>query len=270
MSCSDPNLQQIPRGSDYRRCFAARPGFVLVKADYSQIELRIAAKIADEPVMLAAYRDGRDLHTLTAARLLGKRPEEVAKADRQLAKAVNFGLLFGMGWKSLRGYALANYGVRMTDDEAQAYREAFFRLYPGLRGWHRRVGGRVEALFDRDPAGTHEVRTLGGRRRVLPVAKRDAAGQPYPNRTEALNTPVQGAGADGLKAAVALLWQRRVECPGAAPVLFCHDEVVVEAAAADADRAAVWLRKAMADGMAPLIAPVPVEVEVAVGRTWGG
>jgi DNA polymerase-1 len=269
MSCTDPNLQQIPRGLDYRRCFVARPGRVLVKADYSQVELRIAAKIADEPAMIAAYRDGKDLHALTASAVLGKPVEGVTKADRQLAKAVNFGLLFGMGWKSLKVYARANYGVTLTDDEARRYRDAFFRAYPKLRSWHRRVGGHVENLFKKDPAATHETRTLADRRRVLPVAK-GTAERRYPNVTEALNTPVQGTGADGLKMAIGLLWERRAECPGVVPVLFCHDEIVLEAPADAAERAANWLKAAMVDAMSALLAPVPVEVEVTVGRTWGG
>jgi DNA polymerase-1 len=85
-----------------------------------------------------------------------------------------------------------------------------------------------------------------------------------------LNTPVQGTGADGLKRALGLLWERRSECPEAVPVLVVHDEIVVECAVTQADAAAVWLKRAMLDGMAPLVDPVPVEVEVAIGRTWAG
>ncbi|QJW92578.1 DNA polymerase [Frigoriglobus tundricola] len=270
MSCSDPNLQQIPRGSEYRRCFVARPGCVLVKADYSQVELRIAAKVADEPVMIAAYRDGRDLHTLTAARVLGKPVADVTKADRQLAKAVNFGLLYGMGWRSLKGYAKSNYGVELTDAQAKGYRDAFFRAYPALQAWHARTEAEVKRRFHAGPEGTHTVVTLGGRRRVLPVAKRDAKGQPYPNKTDALNTPVQGTGADGLKAAIARLWERRAECPGAVPVVFAHDEIVLEVPEARSARVADWLTACMVEAVAPLIAPVPIAVEVTTGRTWGG
>jgi DNA polymerase-1 len=102
-SCSDPNLQQVPRDPRYRRCFVAPEGRVLVKADYSQLQLRIAAKVAGDRAMLDAYARGLDLHTLTARRITGK--ADVTKADRQLAKAVNFGLLFGLGAKGLRGYA---------------------------------------------------------------------------------------------------------------------------------------------------------------------
>jgi DNA polymerase-1 len=88
--------------------------------------------------------------------------------------------------------------------------------------------------------------------------------------TEILNTPVQGTGADGLKCALGLLWDRRAECPGAFPVLLVHDEIVVECDEDQAETVSAWLKKAMADGMGPLIDPVPVEVEVGVGRTWGG
>jgi DNA polymerase-1 len=269
MSCAEPNLQQIPRGAGYRRCIVARPGRVLVKADYSQIELRIAAKIADETAMIAAYRDGADLHTLTAAAVTGKPFEDIGKADRQLAKAVNFGLLYGMGCKTLAGYARSNYGVTLAEAEAKRYRDKFFRAYPGLKAWHHRVTRTVEAAFTRDPNATHETRTLLGRRRVLPVAA-GPADRRYPSVNDALNTPVQGTGADGLKLALGLLWERRADCPGATPLIFCHDEIVVEAPADRADAAAAWLKSAMIDGMAPLIAPVPVEVEVTTGPTWGG
>jgi DNA polymerase-1 len=270
MSCSGPNLQQLPNDPVYRLCFAARPGHVLVKADYSQVELRIAARVADERLMLDAYRDGRDLHTLTAARMLGKAEADVTKADRQLAKAANFGLLYGMGRRKLAAYALAGFGVRLSEAEAGRHRRAFLAAYPALRRWQERVGGRVEESFRKDPGSVIESRTLGGRRRLIPVAVRPPARPAYPNRTAALNFPVQGTGADGLKAAIGLLWERRAECPAAVPVIFCHDEIVIEAPAADATAAAAWLKRAMVDGMAPLIAPVPVEVDVSVGPTWGG
>jgi DNA polymerase-1 len=248
-SCSDPNLQQVPRDPRYRRCFVAPPERVLVKADYSQLQLRIAAKVADEQAMLAAYARGLDLHTLTARQLTGK--PGVTKADRQLAKAVNFGLLFGLGARGLRGYARSNYGLDLTEAQAAQYRRAFFAAYPGLQRWHRRAGN----------SRARECRTLACRRRLLDDKT------PYTHR---LNTPVQGTEADGAKQAMALLWERRHVCPGAFPVLFVHDEIVVEADAGRADAAAAWLRQAMLDGMAPLLDPVPVEVEVKVAPTWGG
>jgi DNA polymerase-1 len=248
-SCSAPNLQQVPRDPRYRRCFVAPPGRVLVKADYSQLQLRIAAKVAGDQAMLDAYARGDDLHTLTAQQITGK--AEVTKPDRQLAKAVNFGLLFGLGARGLREYARGNYGLGLTEAEARNYRKAFFAAYPGLERWHRRAG----------TSSARECRTLAGRRRLLDDKT------PYTHR---LNSPVQGTEADGAKVAMALLWERREQCPDAFPVLFCHDEIVVEADAPQADAAAAWLRQAMLDGMTPLVAPVPVEVEVTVSRTWGG
>lgn len=270
MSCSGPNLQQIPRTGEYRRCFVARPGCVLVKADYSQIELRVAAVVAGEDAMIRAYAEGRDLHALTASALLGKPIEEVAKGDRQLAKAINFGLLFGMGWKSLGQYAAANYGVTLTDAEAQRYRDAFFRTYPKLLAWHRRVEERLKTQIRRDPEAVLVESTRGGRRCSLPAARRNAAGKPFPNKSEFLNFPVQGTAADGMKSAIGLLWERRRECPGAVPVLFVHDEIVIECPESAAESAKAWLSRCMVDGMAPLVSPVPVEVEATVGTTWGG
>jgi DNA polymerase-1 len=248
-SCSDPNLQQVPRDERYRRCFAAPPGRVLVKADYSQLQLRIAAKVSGDQAMLAAYRAGEDLHTLTARQITGQ--QDVSKDDRQLAKAVNFGLLFGLGANGLRGYARSNYGLELTPEQAAQYRRAFFAAYPGLERWHKRAGN------SRAP----ECRTLAGRRRLLDGRT------PYTHR---LNTPVQGTEADGAKLAMALLWERRGEAPGAFPVLFCHDEIVVECDAGQAEAVKDWLTGAMVEAMAPLIDPVPVGVDVKAGRTWGG
>src|SRR5262249_20271464 len=148
--------------------------------------------------------------------------------------------LYGMGAKGFRVYARSNYGVELSLDEAERYRRAFFDAYPGLRRWHRSM-----------PEGETETRTLAGRRR---------AG--VRRVTEKLNTPVQGTGADGLKEALALLWERRAEVPGAFPVLAVHDEIVIECGIDQADQVAAWLKQAMLDGMAPMVEPVPVEVEV--------
>src|SRR5215217_2754045 len=112
MACDHPNLQNIPRNGPLRNYIRAPEGRIFVIADYSQIELRIAAKISGDQEMLCAYAEGRDLHTFTAQSLIGR--EEISKEDRKLAKAVNFGLLYGMGVKGLQSYALKSYGVRMS------------------------------------------------------------------------------------------------------------------------------------------------------------
>jgi DNA polymerase-1 len=218
MSCSNPNMQQLPRDKAYRRCVVAPPGRVLIKADFSQIELRIAAKVSGDEALLDAYTKGADVHSQTARRVLGK--QDVSREDRQLAKALNFGLLYGMGAERFRENATAEYRLDLSAEQAGRYRDAFFRAYPGLRDWHRSVGRTADAAID--------TRTLAGRRR-LGVAR----------YTEKLNTPVQGTGADGLKLALALLWERREQCLGAFPVLAVHDEIVVEADEAQADAASV-------------------------------
>jgi DNA polymerase-1 len=249
MSSSRPNMQNVPGRAEYRGCFRAPDGRVLIKADFSQIELRVAAKVASETRMIEAYRRGDDLHVLTARQLTGR--AEVTKAERKLAKPVNFGLIYGLGAASLRRKAKAEYGVELTAAQAEAYRQAFFRAWPGIPAWHRRLAR----------AGGTETRTLTGRRCVV---ARDFW---HGGRA---NYVVQGSAGDGFKLALALLWERRHQCPRAFPVLAVHDEIVVEADAGQADTAVAWLRQAMLDGMAPLLDPVPVEVEVQVAHTWGG
>jgi DNA polymerase-1 len=249
MSCTDPNLQQVPRTPAYRACFRPPAGRVFVIADYSQVELRIAAQICGDATMRAAYQVGADLHARTAATVLGCEETAVTKEQRQLAKALNFGLQFGMGAKTLRAHAARDYGVQLSETEADRFRQKFFQTYPGLHRWHREHAG--------DKAAPIETRTLAGRRRQS-VAK----------FTEQVNTPVQGTGADGLKAALALLWERRDVCRTAVPVFAVHDEVVVEVDATDADAVRAWLVSAMEDGMQPLLPDVPVVVESAIGADW--
>ena len=254
MACDHPNLQNIPRRGPLRSYIRAPEGRVFVIADYSQMELRIAAKISSDKEMLSAYTEGRDLHTLTARSLTGR--EEVTKDDRMLAKAVNFGLLYGMGAKVLQSYALRSYGVEMSLEEAAHYRRSFFKTYPGLKRWHeheRRAWQR----------GDTETRTLTGRRRM-----------DVERLTDRLNAPVQGSEADGLKLALPLLWERRGECSEAVPVLVCHDEIVVECNAEQAADVETWLEIALVEGMDTVLTgtedvDVPVEVETRIARSWG-
>lgn len=255
MACSKPNLQQLPPA--VRRHVRAPEGKALIKADYSQIELRIAAKVSGDKRMLEAFSSGEDIHTITASSLTGR--EEVTKEERKLAKAINFGLLYGMSPSGLKNYARANYGVEMSAEEAEHYWQSFFETYPGLKSWHDREYRRLKQ-------NATETRTLTGRR---------ACG--IEKLTERLNFPVQGTGADGLKLALALLYERRDEYPGAVPILAVHDEIVVECDEADAEKASEWLRRAMVDGMERVLNAsatngqrVPVEVESAVGRSWTG
>jgi DNA polymerase-1 len=257
-SCKGPNLQQVPKDDRYRRCFVAPPGRVFVKADYNQLQRRLAAKIADEPTMMKAYQKGRDLHTLTARNITGK--NGVTKEERQLAKVLNFGLLFGMGVDRLREYARQEYGVELSEEDAKQHRSSFFASYPALAERHNQAA-REQHLARLDERRKNESRTILGRHRLFD------AGTPLTFR---LATPVQGSEADGAKLAMALLWERREQCPGAFPVLFVHDELVIEVDENRADAAAEWLKQAMVEGMKDILAPVPCEVEVSIGRTWGG
>ena len=249
MTCRDPNVQQIPREAAYRACFTAAEGCRLVVADYATIEGRLAAVVAEEPRLLRLFQEGVDWHDHTTRILLGREPADAAERRRmrQVSKSANYGLLFGMGVERFRSYAAANYGVELDPREAATIRRRWLAGYPAIAAWHLRQSAAAE-----------DVRTLAGRRRRA-VAR----------FTEKLNTPVQGLAADGLKAALARLWERRAECPRAWPVLVVHDEVVFETAAEDAAATAEWLRTHLAEGMAAVVGHrVPIVVEPAVGDSW--
>jgi DNA polymerase-1 len=199
--------------------------------------------------MIAAFQNGDDLHALTARQILGK--DEVSKEERQLAKAIIFGTVFGMAPKGLQSYSQSNYGVEMSEADAERHWAAFYDGYPGLWARYRRIArSRYRPI---------ETRTLIGRRcRGVDLL------------TKKLNTPIQGSAADGLKMTLSLLYERRHECPNAVPAIVVHDEVVLEVLKADADAVVAWLRQAAMDAMGPMLAPVPVEIEVAVLKSWGG
>ena len=234
LACRKPNIQNPPKESDFRALFAAPHGRVMVVADYSQIELRVVALVAQEKTMLAAYRQGIDLHRKTAAALTGVPLEAVTKAQRQLAKAVNFGLLFGQGAAGLAKYAKTQYGVDMSLKQAERYRQAFFDTYPGLRRWQRRTAELAEA--------SHSVRTPSGRVRTFKRKR----GKSY--FTAFLNTPVQGGAAEVMLAALAAL-DRRLKGLDAKLVNVVHDEIVLEVAADQAAAAKTAVEEAMVEGM---------------------
>ena len=230
-SCSAPNLQNAPRLAAFRRLFHPEHElYRLIVADYSQIELRIAALMAGDQTMLQAYRDGVDLHKLTASIIAGIPLDDVTKAQRQAAKAINFGLIYGMQPPSLRLYAKANYGVEMTEQDAQEAHRTFFAHYQGIHRWHAVTKAR----------GTYDktVRTAAG-------LVRDMGQEPGGWKlTNALNTPVQGSGAEVLLRALAKL-------PTALNGLDCrvihhvHDEIILECAETDIEAGKAALQAAM-------------------------
>ena len=255
MACFDPNLQNPPREAAFRALFRAPEGRRMVVADYAQIELRVAAEVAGDRTMLDAYRRGEDLHRRTAAAIAGVDVEDVTPEQRQLAKAVNFGLLYGQGARGLASYARASYGVDMTVAEAAAAREAFFATYSGLATWQRESAREAERAM--------LVRTRSGR--VFDF-RRSRFGYSYP---EALNIPIQGAAAEVLMAALGALPERLAGLD-AKLVNVVHDELVLEVAESDLDRTRDALEQAMVAGMLAVFPNAPTEglVDASVGQDW--
>jgi DNA polymerase-1 len=256
LSSARPNLQNIPRDPRYRACFKPAQGRVLVKADYNQIELRAAAAfmdlLYDDRSLAEAFRRGEDIHSLVAREVLGI--PSPTKEDRQRAKAISFGQLYGQSVEGFRRYA-ETHGVKFAPEEAHQVLDRFFRLFPGFqkaRAWaYSRHFETMDAIY-----------TLGGRRILNPAAM---------SPQERLNLPVQGSAADGLKAALGLLWERRSELPeGACPVLCVHDELVIECRREDAEEVVRVVQEVMTEGMQRILKTVPVMVEATVCQDWSG
>ena len=206
MTCSDPNLQQIPRDEQFRASVVAPAGWSFIDADFSQMELRLLAIVAEDENMCNAFMEGKDLHTVTS---------EALGCDRQIAKSANFGLAYGSGAKGLRNYA-AGMGVQITLEEATAVRQQWLDTYYGVKSWHRRLAKES----DRTEGGMPALHVPGSRmRRFLPGDM---------NRlTVRANTPIQGAGAAILKCALGTLWK---DVRGSDEVKICaavHDELIL-------------------------------------------
>ncbi|MCC6749490.1 MAG: DNA polymerase I [Deltaproteobacteria bacterium] len=256
LSSSDPNLQNIPvrteLGREIRRAFVAPPGKVLLTADYSQIELRVLAHLSEDPLLTDAFRRGQDVHLRTAEEVFGVRAEEVTDAHRRVAKAVNFGVIYGQS-----DFGLARQ-LGIPREEARRYIEGYFARYAGVRAFMERT---IE-----EARRTKVVRTLLGRRRPLPDidAARPAVRQ-YAERV-ARNTPVQGTAADLMKLAMLKVDRRlRDERVAAEMILTVHDELVLEVEQAELGRAAALLREAMTDVMT---LAVPLVVDLGWGTNW--
>ena len=257
-SASSPNLQQLPsaKAPDFKACVVAAPGYVLVGGDWSQIEMRAAAWISRDSALTAVYEQERDLHTETAAVIAGISPAEVSAAQRQGAKAVNFGSIYGVGSRTLAENAFDAYGIDMTVAEAQAALNRFFQAYHTLKRWmyvhadlcqrrgYVRIGaGRVvEALWE--PSG-------------------------HLSFPQCCNLPVQGAAADAMLRALALVFRRLRGIHGGL-VASVHDELLLEVAEADAEAARAILEETMLEAFDMTFpgAPLAKVVEVKVGQTW--
>lgn len=252
LSAAEPNLQQVNRSAAFRSKFLAAPGYVLVVADFSQIELRVAAFLSGEERMIEAYRAGRDLHTETASLMAGVPIDQVTKAQRTSAKISNFGLLYGAGPATLRKQAVAQYGIDMELSEAKKIVEDFRAAYPTLYEWQVREGnGTTKAVF-----------TALGRRRFL-----FGFNDKYTTR---INTQVQGTAGDIAKLAIGRLWDAICAAPEdeARLIAMVHDEIVVEAREEVADRWAQTLKECMEAAGAEICTTVPIVAEVSTGKTW--
>ena len=257
LSSSDPNLQNIPirseEGRRIRQAFIAAPGYKLVAADYSQIELRIMAHLSADEGLLKAFAAGEDIHRATAAEVMGSTPEAVTSEQRRNAKAINFGLIYGMS-----AFGLAKQ-LGIARGEAQHYMDRYFARYPGVQEYMERT--RLQA----EEQGY--VETLFGRRLYLPDIKARNQGLRKAAERAAINAPMQGTAADIIKQAMIKLaaWIEECEPDSIRMLMQVHDELVFEVRD---DRVAAYLpqiRTLMSEAAA---LAVPLEVGIGVGENW--
>ncbi len=264
------NLQQVPRDPFIRGLFGATPGFTWIEADFSQIELRIAAFLAKERHMIQLYQQGEDIHMITTMGVTGLPKSKVTKEIRKkIGKPVNFGFLYGMGWTKFILTAFNNYGVRFSEKEAKAYRRGYFELYPDLQRWHDRQRKLVEV--------NGRVQSPIGRVRHLPDIYSPEGGVRSEAERQAINSPVQGLASDMALAGMNLFIER-LEERGLQDKVFLlglvHDAINIEARDDVAAEAMVLLKESMEDMQNMrkkfgLIMTVPVIADVKVGRHWG-
>lgn len=223
-SCSNPNFQQVPRNKTVRGLFTAPEGRCFFEADYSQLELRIAADYANDPTMLKIYAENGDIHTSTAKLMTGGR--EPTKEERGKAKAVNFGFLYGMSARTFVGYAYDSYGVVFSSSEAENFRELFFAKYSRLLPWHHEQELLCEAMGG--------VSNKFGRFRKLPDIYSEDKYLRSSAIRKAINTPVQGTGSDLLISSATEINRRFKEC-GLKIVGTVHDSILGEFREEDKD-----------------------------------
>ena len=252
MSCSDPNLQQVPNTPEYRACFRAPAGRKLVIADYSQIELRILADWSQDTALVKALLSGEDLHCVTASQMFGIALEEVSKEQRAAAKQLNYGIMYGLGAPGLG----ARIGCSL--EEAEILLRKYFDAYSGVAAFLRDAADR--AVTDR------ESRTRSGR---LIYFSFDANDRTQVGATQRLgkNAPIQGSSADIIKRALALLYEA-LKPIGASIVNCVHDEIVIEVAEAEAEECAAILDREMIAAAREFISSVPVTVDISIGDAW--
>jgi DNA polymerase-1 len=259
-TCSRPNMQQTPnqREPGFRACIVAAHGRLLIGCDWNQVELRAAAWISKDPVLTRIYADGLDLHREMAALIAGVTLEAVTRKMRQAAKPVSFGAIYGIGARSLAEDAFANYGVIMSEAEAQRALDAFFRRFAVLNRWRHDHYARCQSR--------RQVRIGAGR--VVEAAWEPERRLSFP---QCCNLPVQGICADAMLRAIVLV-DARFTAAGirGGLVASVHDELLCEVHEQDAERAAVLLQEAMIEAFVETFpgAPTMNVAAVKIGRSW--
>jgi DNA polymerase-1 len=256
LSTSNPNLQSIPirteLGRSIRSAFVAEPGWKLVSADYSQVELRILAHVSGEPKLREAFARGDDIHAATAAEVLGKEPSRLTKDERARAKAVNFGIIYGIS-----AFGLSDQ-LDISREEAQAYIDAYLARFPRVQAFIAATIAQAES--------DGEVRTLLGRRRPIPELRASNRQTRSLGERLAVNTIMQGTAADVIKLAMVAIHRRlRAEGRAARLVLQVHDELLLEAPAKEVAAVRELVRDEMC-GAYPL--DPPLVVDVGAGDDW--
>ena len=256
LSAREPNLQIIPIrrefGGQIRKMFVAPPGKVLVDADYSQIELRLLAHISGDENMIAAFHSGEDVHAVTASQVFGVPLDEVTKLQRSHAKAVNFGIVYGIS-----AWSLAQ-DIGVFPNEAKAYMDAYLEKYHGVRDYQKSIVGQAK----RDGF----VSTLYGRRRTLPELKSANFAQRSFGERVALNMPIQGAAADVIKVAMVRVWKRlKAEGLQAKLILQVHDELIAECPEEEAEQVKSILTEEMQNAAS---LSVPLIADANIGKSW--
>jgi DNA polymerase I len=258
LSSNDPNLQNIPvrteTGRRIREAFVADEGNVLLSADYSQIELRLAAHMADVPALKAAFANGEDIHSLTAQELFG----EVNRDTRGRAKTINFSILYGISRWGLAGR------MGTTADEAQALIDRYFERFPGI---NRYIAETLDHVRD-----TGFTQTLFGRKTHFTRIKSANQAERQGSERAAINAPIQGTSADIIKRAMVRMTPALVAAglPQVRMLLTVHDELVFELPEGQVTAASSVIRDVMANAAAPLVSlDVPLDVEIGTGKSWG-
>lgn len=252
MSCSNPNVQQVPNSPEYRSCFRAPAGRKLVIADYSQIELRILADWSQDTALVKALLSGEDLHRVTASQMFGIPLDQVTKDQRAAAKQLNYGIMYGLGAPGLAAR------IDCSAEAAERLIRKYFAAYSGVAAFLREAADR--AIKER------AARTRSGRLITFTFDANDRA-QVAANQRLGKNAPIQGSSADIIKRALALLYDALK--PLDAEIVNCvHDEIVVEVAEAHTDECAATVEREMVAAARYFIRSVPVTVDTAIAAAW--